>query len=186
MSQLLYVTDKGYFFSDGTKFVSPSKLGYHNTHITARTYVQIKQFDTQWGLFLMKPNNIQTNNKEWLERNKFLFLSSELRTKYGSFEQKPSMCEGKLLQVFMLNTEIAEKFLKTDYLYLSKTEYKDTSLIIKRGYFTNFKYEQPSDFFKIPTTAVPKQVRSKATEQSEDNLVKIGNQLIQRPMRKVG
>lgn len=175
MFQLLYVTDKGYFFSDGTKFISPSKFSYHNTHVTARRYVQIKQSNTNWGLFLMKENDTETNNKEWLEHNKYLFLSSELRNKFGSFEQKPSMCEGKLLQVFMLNTEVAEQFLRSDVVYLSKQEYKDVSLIIKRGYFTNFKYEQPSTFFKIPTTVVPKQT---------NNLVKVGSQLIQRPVRK--
>lgn len=181
--QLSFVDSLGFHFRNNGRLVKQST--FLHTHLLANTLVQIKPLNNYYGIFLMEPNNIITNNSAWKEYNKFRYLANECRTTFGSYDQRPSSVNLKPLKVFMLKTVVAEQLLTTNLLYLSEREFKDVSAIVKYSYLKYFKYELPSKDIVLPTTTVPKQTRSKATERTEDNLVKVGSQLIQRPMRKV-
>lgn len=168
---------------------SVDSLGYHyksangrfcksphiHSHLVSNTLVQIKPTIGYYLILLMKENNIITLNNEWKDKNKYLYLSDEARIKYGSYDQRPSSINLRPLKVFMLKNIIAEQLLNTNLLYLSEREYKDISTIVKLEYLTNFKYELPSKLIELPTSTVLKQA---------DNLVKVGSQLITRPVRK--
>lgn len=171
--KLTHVDSLGFHFTNNGKFC---KSNYQNTHLIANTLVQIKPTVEYWLIGLMKENDVTTNNKDWLEKNKYRYLSRELRTKFGSYDQSPSSVNYKPLKVFMLQTEIAEQLLATNLLYLSERTYKDISSLIKSKYLHNFKYELPGKLIELPTSTVPKQTT---------HLVKVGNQLISRPVRKV-
>lgn len=178
MFALSHVISNGFsFVNENKKFIKPSSLGYHNTHLTANLLVQVKQTSTCFGLFTMKVNNTETKNEEWKKMTPYIYCNDAVRSMYGSVHQYPSWVGDRYLKVFMLNIEVAEKFLKSDSVYLPKTEYKDISLILKPEYLAGFKYEYVGkQLYELPNSVPQKQA---------NNLVKVGNQLITRPVRKV-
>ena len=171
--QLSFVDSLGFHFRNNGRLV---KSPYLHTHLIANCLVQIKSAPSYFSIFLMKENDIVTNNTAWKEFNKYRYLSHEASRIFGSYDQHPSAVNLKPLKVFMLKTDIAEQLLSTNLLYLSEREYKDISAIVKPEYLTNFKYELPSKSIELPTSTVPKQ---------SNNLVKVGSQLITRPVRKI-
>lgn len=176
--ELSHVISTGFsFVNEQKKFIKPSSIGYHNTHKTANLLVQIKQTVNSFDLFTMKVNDNETKNEEWKKLTPYLYCSDAVRSIYGSVHQYPSWVGDRYLRVFMLNTEIAEKFLKSDSVYLPKTDYKDISLILKSEYLAGFKYEYVGkQLYELPNSVPQKQV---------NNLVKVGTQLVQKPMRKI-
>ena len=171
---LVSVDSLGFHFHNNGKF---TKHMYIDTHITANKLIQVVSTTTSFGLFTMKPNNVQTNNEEWKHLNKYIYCSDTLQATYGSVHQYPSWVGNKYLQVFMLKLEVAEQFLKSDVVYLSKFEYKDISTILKSEYLAGFKYEYiGKKLYELPTDVPQKQL---------NNLVKVGTQLVQKPMRKI-
>lgn len=174
---LSHVIANGFTFVDDKKrFFSTKKLGYLNTHLVANSLVQIKPTVSYYNLYLMQENSVETLNTIWKERNKYKYLDTETQFKYGNSNQKPSAVNNKLLKVFMLRNEVALQFLKSNVVILSEREYKDISLIIKPEYFNNFRYEFQYKTIELPISVPQKQV---------NDLVKVGTQLIQRPVRKI-